>query len=488
MARKKFLQVRSKYKPKKPRPGSYTTFCARSKMPCNSDDLVKQWNGSYVLPKYWRPKHPHDEWPSIADEIGIGAAGQDTTTFNRDNEGNLTATNPQPILYCVRRDSAGVITSVYESTNPYTCEVASASQITNYQPTIADQSFSLTRSLAAKDLSIGTIVASDPNGSALTYTITSFSGLGIYANDTNAFDVNETTANLYVNYPTDLLSDTDTSYTLTVQTRNSDNLSNSATITINIFDVFVPTLAGSVGLWFDWALEGSVTVDGSSGITDIVEQTTTGYDFVQSNASYRPTYSIDHAIFNTSSTDDGEHLIIEETANLAYIHNEDSSIYLLLKPYDYTHVGGIANRNILANSSITTHPGFNITINYYNSGQRDLVVTFRNGVNTISTTTTTITSLVDAYMVLSIRFSETTGLTIAAIGNTTITDSAAISNAPIDANPAQNLFLGTNGSNANASTANFRGEVAALYIYDERLDDANDTLVVDALKEQGGIS
>lgn len=223
--RKKIYGINGKYKPKHPRVGSWNLQDGRTGFTINSDDAVKQYNGTWVYPKFYRKRHPHDYWPSIPEEQGVGASG------------NNLGTTPAATLQCVLRDSGGNVIGVYESTNQFTCELASSAQVAAYQPTIADQSFNFDRFSLADFASVGTVVASDPNGLDLTYRISTNAGLGDDLLDTETFIIDSNTGELFVK-TSENITDTITSLSIVVEVRNSQNLSNSATITIDIVDTY----------------------------------------------------------------------------------------------------------------------------------------------------------------------------------------------------------------------------------------------------------
>ncbi len=98
----------------------------------------------------------------------------------------------------------------------------------NQAPAIAAQSFSIEENVAT-GTEVGTVVATDPEGATLTFTITS-------GNTGNGFAIDSQTGILTVGSPEALDFETNPVFELTVEVSDGE-LSASATITINLIDV-----------------------------------------------------------------------------------------------------------------------------------------------------------------------------------------------------------------------------------------------------------
>jgi hypothetical protein len=99
----------------------------------------------------------------------------------------------------------------------------------NEAPTVAAQSFSILENSPVGSL-VGTVVASDPEGQALTYSILS-------GNTSNAFVIDSQTGVLRVNNSSALDFETRTSVTLSVQVADALGLTRSAAVTVQILNV-----------------------------------------------------------------------------------------------------------------------------------------------------------------------------------------------------------------------------------------------------------
>lgn len=257
-----------------PRPGSWTLTCQRSKFPINSDDAVKQYNGHWVHKAFYRRKHPNEDWRSPAENLSVGESANNLGVGTRRR------------LRCRLRNSAGVIIGVYESTNPYTCELASAAEIAAYQPTVSDYEFSILRPLLADNIEVGTVVATDPNGFDLSYEITAGDTLGSLAEGTETFLIDDDTGLITVKTSSNITSSI-TQMILTVACTNSQRLSVDSTVTINIRP-FDPTYFGDAALWMDPSQTSLITSDGANLVSQVLTATAAGVDLFQGTSANQP--------------------------------------------------------------------------------------------------------------------------------------------------------------------------------------------------------
>jgi len=103
----------------------------------------------------------------------------------------------------------------------------------NEDPTVSSASFSIDEH-SADGSAVGTLTASDPDaGDSLTYSI-------IAGNDQGLFSIDSSTGKITVNNGTDLDFEVDPTYTLTIRVADSGSpaLSETATVTINLNDIF----------------------------------------------------------------------------------------------------------------------------------------------------------------------------------------------------------------------------------------------------------
>ena len=161
---------------------------------------------------------------SIQGGTGVG-------TFAIDNLGNLSVANSANLDYEVNNSLfIGVVVSDGTESAIATITVNINDVVEtgeNHAPVIADQTFSVDENVS-NDTWIEAVVASDPDGDDLTFSITGGTG-------ENTFKI-DNLGNLSVKDNTALDYETNTSLTITIQV--SDGLlSSNATITININDI-----------------------------------------------------------------------------------------------------------------------------------------------------------------------------------------------------------------------------------------------------------
>ncbi|MEQ8548418.1 MAG: FG-GAP-like repeat-containing protein [Cyclobacteriaceae bacterium] len=113
-------------------------------------------------------------------------------------------------------------------TNTTTWNFTVAAAATNTPPTISNQTFDIDENSAANAV-VGTVVASDDDQDALTYSIVS-------GNTSQAFAIGTSTGELTVNSSNALDYETNPSFSLSVRVSDG-NASSSATITINLNDI-----------------------------------------------------------------------------------------------------------------------------------------------------------------------------------------------------------------------------------------------------------
>lgn len=99
----------------------------------------------------------------------------------------------------------------------------------NRAPVVNNQSFSVSEN-SANGTTVGTVVASDPDGNPLTYSITA-------GNTSSAFAINASTGVLTVANSAALDYETITQFSLTVRVADPGGLSDTATITVALIDV-----------------------------------------------------------------------------------------------------------------------------------------------------------------------------------------------------------------------------------------------------------
>ncbi|MDQ1363919.1 MAG: nitrite reductase (NO-forming) / hydroxylamine reductase [Pseudomonadota bacterium] len=99
----------------------------------------------------------------------------------------------------------------------------------NLPPVVNNQSFSINENSANGTL-VGTVIASDPNGGTLSYSITA-------GNTSSAFAINTSTGALTVANSAALDYETITQFSLTVRVADSGGLSDTATITVSLINV-----------------------------------------------------------------------------------------------------------------------------------------------------------------------------------------------------------------------------------------------------------
>ena len=99
----------------------------------------------------------------------------------------------------------------------------------NRAPVVNNQSFSLNEN-SANGTTVGTVIASDPDGNPLTYSITA-------GNTSSAFAINAGTGVLTVANSAALDYETTPQFSLTVRVADPGGLSDTATITVSLIDV-----------------------------------------------------------------------------------------------------------------------------------------------------------------------------------------------------------------------------------------------------------
>ena len=162
-----------------------------------------------------------------------GGTGQGT--FAIDNLGNLSVSNNAELDY-EKNTSLFVGVEVSDGTESaiatVTVNINDVFEIgDNNEPVIYDQTFSIDEN-SSNGTWIGAVVASDPDGDDLTYTITGGTGQGTFAIDN--------LGNLSVSSNVELDYEKNTSLNITVEV-NDGNASDNATITVNINDVLEDT-------------------------------------------------------------------------------------------------------------------------------------------------------------------------------------------------------------------------------------------------------
>jgi hypothetical protein len=103
----------------------------------------------------------------------------------------------------------------------------------NNAPTISSQSFSINEG-SSNGTPVGNVIASDPNGNAVSYSI-------LAGNTNNAFLLDATTGSLSVNNSAALVFAATPSFNLTVRVADGGGLTASANVTVNLNAVAAPT-------------------------------------------------------------------------------------------------------------------------------------------------------------------------------------------------------------------------------------------------------
>jgi len=156
----------------------------------------------------------------------IDGAGQDAFLLNSNN-GVLTVANSTFIDFEMRKTfvlTVEVSDGTFMSNGTITINVNDMDE----SPVLADQSFNIEENAIANSL-IGTVVASDPEGSTLSYRIISGNDLGGFSIETNTGNLNVLDASVFN-------AEVNPTFTLGVSVSDG-NLSSSAQITISVMDL-----------------------------------------------------------------------------------------------------------------------------------------------------------------------------------------------------------------------------------------------------------
>lgn len=466
MGRRKKLPVFGKY----PSNGEYYIECQRSGKKIRRKDAKRTWDNLLVQPQDWEPRQPLDFPPQVRPERRIiDVRPEHTDEF-------FTCS------YYVEEDGTIIYSCV-----PRNLPLATQGQITAVVPTVTSTTATVSDE-ATGDTAVVTVSASDPNGLPLTYSIIS--------GDTNDnFRINETTGVITLIQISPLVEDD--VVTLTVQATNTLDLSGTGTVTITVTGIFDPTAFGDTIVWFDTQAQNSVVKDENNRVSQWTDQTANTYSLVQGTADNEPleitdvTNELEAIQFSDADNNLAYYLQIEQQANLQFINNDDSTIIMVGKFYDYDSFGGVSARSIFGNSANTGQPGLAVSVNNFNSGQRDLLVVYRNQTNVILTSSTTFTQFENRNFILVLRFNTTTGLTALVTADAAVADldiTQAISNAPDGQNPVTDFYMGVNSANLIANNNNFRGQIQAFYMWNTYLTNENVTSAVASLKTQWGIA
>lgn len=135
----------------------------------------------------------------------------------------------------------------------------------NHPPEILDQQFSVLEN-SGEGTVVGKVVATDEdNDTTLTYTI-------ISGNENNAFEISPTSGIITVHNGDEMDFETNPSFTLIVEVRDSKNAGASSDITINLEDVAPPTEGLILYLPFDGNIK-----DSSSSMNDGIDYSSDNY-------------------------------------------------------------------------------------------------------------------------------------------------------------------------------------------------------------------
>lgn len=465
MKRRRRLPVFGKY----PSNGEYYVYCDRSGRKMRKKDTKKTWDNFIVQPKDWEPRQPLDFPPQVRPERRIWNTRPEPTndffacTYYVDTDGSI-------IYSCVPRD----------------LELATVAQIAAVEPVVTSATTTVNEEAEPGSL-VTTVVATDPQSLTLTYEILS--------GDTgNNFYINSTDGEIRVNTSEGL--DDGEQVSLTIEVTNTENIPSTGVITVNVLGVVDPTTYGSTVVWNDTQIAASIVASASS-VSQWTDQTINLYSYVQATGSNQPTEITDAANgfqairFSEATSDDGLFFAIEEQANLSFAHNADSTIVWVGKYYDFNHAGGVIAKAMFGNSPVNGEAGLQVSVNTFSSGQRDLLIQYRNTANVIVTINETITTFEDTTFIVVLQYDASAQLKLLVTGNSAISDitnTTALSNSPAGNVPVRNFFMGTNAANQAANSNNFRGQTQAFYMWDELLEDSEVTSLVAALKTQWGIS
>ncbi|MEZ5082513.1 MAG: cadherin repeat domain-containing protein [Bacteroidales bacterium] len=281
--------------------------------------------------------------------FAISAGNTDNTFLINSNSGQITVSNPAALNFEINPDFALTITVVEDGSGNLSSQATITININdlNEVPEIEEQSFAIDENSQTGTV-VGTIAASDPDdGQTLTFGITS-------GNPGNAFAINPATGQLTVNNPAAMNYELIQSFTLTVTVTDdgAGNLSDNASIIINLNDVnevpiinnqsFVVEatigngeLVGIVtasdpdqGQSLEYSIvggneDGAFAIDGTSGELSVVDNSV--LDFISN-----PTYFLDVQVQDDGEgelTDQAVIAVSGDNVNLApNIENQDFSV------------------------------------------------------------------------------------------------------------------------------------------------------------------
>lgn len=221
-------------------------------------------------------------------------------------------------------------------------ERATAAQIAAYTPSIAAQTFYILRSDIDNGYVVGTVVASDPNNKALTYSIPAITEDGP---NTSILGINAVTGELYILFEGGIDA-AFTPATATVRVTNEDGMIAEALMTVN-FVVFHPSLYGEPGIYINADNASTITYNTGTGkVSAITDDSEAGVDLAQATTLKQPTYSSDSTLganvltFNTSNFTSTQATEINMSAtgssasDFTYLHNGVApwSLVALIRP------------------------------------------------------------------------------------------------------------------------------------------------------------